>query len=188
MVMSFEDYGSQAKADPNWRQEGGLPAADPYAGAAAYASQQANAPTKPPVVDLSAADPYADPAMLAFARGAGASESMARLAVQNQKSKIARQIAASGPAYQDSVKQGLQNIGGQAEANGMYESGKRLQDQNDFQVQSARQQNSWLQGLQDQSNDADVQLAQQIAQIQQQKSEQELQSRYNVALRLAGVG
>lgn len=138
-------------------------------------------------VSLSAADPYADPAMLSFLRGAGASESMARLAVQNQKSKIARQIAASGPAYQDSLRQGLQSIAGNAEANGMYQSGKRLADQNDFQVSAARQQNSWLQGLQDQSNDADVQLAQQIAQLQQQKAEQELQSRYNVALRLAGL-
>lgn len=143
--------------------------------------------TQPKTVRVSDADPYADPAMLAFARGAGASGGLARLAVQNQKSKINRQIAAAGPAYQDSLRQGLTQIAGNAEASGMYQSGKRLQDQNDFQVSAARQQNSWLQGLQDQSNDADLQLAMQIAQLQQQKAEQELQSRYSVAQRLAGL-
>jgi len=141
----------------------------------------------PRTLNLSGADPYADPAMLSFIRSAGASENLARLAVANQKSKINRKIAEAGPNYQEALAQGLQGIADTAETRGMYRSGQRLKDQNDFQVKAARGQSSYLQDLQDRLGDADIELATNIARLQRERDEQELQSRYNVARQVSGL-
>jgi hypothetical protein len=140
------------------------------------------------MADVTNVNPYADPAMLAYMRQVTGNEGIAQLALQNQKSKIARQIQMSTPEYQDQLAQGLRSIGNSAEASGMYQSGARLQSQNEFQVGAARQRNSYLQNAADQSNDLDLQYAQQIAQQRRQAAEQGVNSAQSVAINMANAG
>jgi hypothetical protein len=138
--------------------------------------------------NVSNADIYADPAMLAFLQSAGVQQGMDQLAVQNQQAQLARNIQASAPVYQDQVTQGLKNIADNAQNSGLYESGQRLQDQNTYQQQQSDTRNQALQGMADQSNSYDLQLAQQIAGLRQQAAQQGVQSAGNVADYSAKLG
>lgn len=132
--------------------------------------------------NIPAPTPYADPTYLAFLRSAGADEGMARLATQGQKDRINRQIAMSIVPFQENLQQGLGNIAGNAEANGMWSSSKRLRDQQNFETGQNRQQAAFETGLREQSADLDLQLANQIAGLRRNAGEQALTSEQRVRL------
>lgn len=116
-----------------------------------------------------------------FLRGMGMSQSQINANVARQNAGLEAQLMAQRPAWQDALTRGVHNIGGNAESNGVYNSGQRLTQQNEFQTDQARAQANFEGGIRGQQADLRVTADSQLLDLARQNAEQELIARQRLA-------
>lgn len=131
--------------------------------------------------DLKSMNPYTDLGYNSFLRGFGLQQNQINSTVARQKAGLEAQLQAQRPAWADSLARGLRNIGGAAEASGVFRSGQRLQNQGEFQVDQSRAQNNYEAGIRGQEGDLQAQAQAQLFDLARQKAEQELSARQRLA-------
>lgn len=130
---------------------------------------------------LSNMNPYTDLGYNSFLRGMGLNQSQIQSQVARQKEGLSAQLEAQRPVWADALSRGIRNIGGNAEASGVYKSGQRLQNQNEFQVDQSRAQNAYESGIRGQQADLGAQLQAQMQDLARQQAEQELSARQRLS-------
>lgn len=118
-----------------------------------------------------------DPSYLAFVRQLGVDEAQSQAEVAKRIGRINGSIEDSAPAFQDSVKKGLQNIGQNYADRGMYGAGKQVTDQNDFEINANRDHLGQINALKQQVGDMSSDLTAKIAQGRRQKAEEQMTAR-----------
>lgn len=154
--------GTQQQTGPDWQQ--------------VFSSVQSR-----PTPNLQSMNPYTDLGYNSFLRGYGLQQNQINSTVARQKAGLESQLQAQRPAWADALSRGLRNIGGNAEANGVFRSGQRLRDQSEFQVDQSRAQNNYEAGIRGQEGDLQAQSQNQILDLARQRAEQELAARQRLA-------
>lgn len=134
-----------------------------------------------PAPQLSDQNPALDPEYDSFLRGMGLNAAQINANKARQTSALDAQLQAQRPQWADTLTQGLKNIAGNAESNGVYGSGKRLDDQNEFQVGQERAQQNYESGVNNQIGDLNANADSQLLGLAQQNAEQQLAARQRLA-------
>src|SRR5438105_7689269 len=121
--------------------------------------------------------PSQDPAYLAFLRAQGYTEAQARADAARRTGVLDRQLAAALPGYADQERLGIQQVAGNAESNGVLNSGKTLVDEQQVGTDVGRQLNDFQSGILNQKDQINSDLERQIALARQQAAEQALNAR-----------
>lgn len=129
---------------------------------------------------LDQVSPAEDPAYLAFLRAQGYSEQQARADANRRTGVLDRQLAMQLPQYADQQRLGQEQVAGNAESNGVLNSGKTLVDQQQVATDVGRQQNAFETNISDQKDNIISDLTRQIADARRASAEQALTSRANV--------
>ena len=156
-----------------------------YSGiAAAVAPAAAITPTAAPAGNLA----YTDPTYLAFLRETGVTDAEAQGEAASRIARLNGRVEDMKPVYADRMRLGLRNISENAESQGMFRSGRRLEDQTQFQTDTNREHQSAINDIEDQKMDIGTSLAQGIASRRRQKSEEELAAEDRAARENAQYG
>lgn len=131
--------------------------------------------------NLNSLNPYADLGYQSFLRGYGLQQNQINGMIGRQRQDAEAQIQAQRPVWADALSRGLRNIGGNAEASGVFQSGQRLQNQNEFQVDQSRAQSGFESGIRGQVDNAAAQGQAQLLDLARQRAEQELAARQRLA-------
>jgi hypothetical protein len=137
---------------------------------------------------LAPRNPEEDPAFLAFLRAQGFSEADAKAEVARRVGTIRRQVANAMPELAAQEQQGLEDVAGAAESNGVWRSGQRLVDQQRLSDGINRKRNTITGDAADQEADAYGDLSRRVADLRRQTAEQSLNTRNALATQAAQGG
>lgn len=101
--------------------------------------------------------------------------------VNRDKANLESQIQAQRPVWADTLAQGLKQIGNTNEENGVYNSGQRLNQQDQYQVGQSRAQANYENGVRNQEANLVANAQQQLTANAQQNAEQQLAAQQRVA-------
>jgi hypothetical protein len=121
-------------------------------------------------------------------RTLGVDEAQAKAQVANKLANLTQDRTDMQPIYADRLRTGLQDISNNAESRGMFRSGQRLADQNQFQTDQARSQLGAQNDTALQGDQLSLALAKQIAAGRRDNAEQQVSARGRVGLDNAQYG
>lgn len=130
---------------------------------------------------LTDVNPYTDLSYNSFLRGMGLQQSQINAQTARQKSYLDQQLADQRPLWADQLQTGLKNISDSAEGRGVFRSGARLKDQNDFQANQSQQQTAYENSIQRQQQELGATAQERLMDIARQRADQELAARQRVA-------
>lgn len=168
------DYGvDTAKGDQLYKGTSAPPAAKDFDYQALLTGSRAPS--------LESVNPYTDSSYNNFYRGMG----LDRATIGAQKAKtnanLQGQLDAQRPVWAEQLSRGLKTIGDSAENNGVFRSGQRLTNQNEFQTDQNRAQAGFEGGIHNAMGEADANASLQLQALARQQAEQELAARARVA-------
>ncbi len=132
--------------------------------------------------------PVLDPSYLAFMRELGASEADAQAEAASAIARLRGRISDLRPAYDERLKRGMQGIGEDFENRGLLRSGRRLEDQTNFQADTEGDYLAQKNAIGDQIGGIQTDLARQIAGGRRARAEAEAAARDRVARENASLG
>lgn len=130
---------------------------------------------------LGSVNPGLDYSYNSFLRGMGMQSSQIEAQKGRQTQYLDQQLADQRPLWADQLRTGLKGISDSAENNGMFRSGARLQDQNNFQNNQAEQQTAYENSIHRQQQELGASASDQLMNLARQKADQELMARQRVA-------
>lgn len=132
--------------------------------------------------DLRSVNPNLDMSFGSFLRGAGLQQAQIGAQTQRHNAYLDQQLADQRPLWADQLRTGLRGISDNAEGRGMFRSGQRLRDQNEFQSNQNQQQLSYENSVRRQQNENSASAQSQLLDLARQRAEAELAARQRVAM------
>lgn len=131
--------------------------------------------------DLNSVNPNTDLSYNSFLRGMGLNQAQIGAQKTRQNAYLDQQLNDQRPLWADQLRNGLRNISDNAESRGMFASGQRLQDQNQYQANQNQQQLAYENGIHRQQGENDATAQGQLLDLARQRADQELAARQRVA-------
>lgn len=126
--------------------------------------------------------PAMDPAYLAFLRSSGVQEAETSAEASRRISQLNRGLTRRSAGYAEDSRLAVRDVGEAAEERGMFNSGRRISDQNDAAAAVGRRQAEDAAQTGDDVSNTSYDAATAIARLRRQNAEAELDSRTRIGL------